>query len=78
MNPFRDLTPAERVDALAARGIMLYADAGTLRARCAPEARPLLHAAGPMLARHRRAILDHLQMLATAAALRPRSNTPHP
>lgn len=59
-SPLRSLTPAERVDQLAARGIMLYAVGLSLRARYAPESAALVEAARPALAKHRTAIVDYL------------------
>lgn len=63
MNGLRDLSAAERVDAFAARGIMLYAVGASLRARYAPESAPLLEAARPALAKHRVAIVGYLRSL---------------
>jgi len=61
MTDIRELSAAERVDALAARGVMLYLVGGSLRARCEPEVAPLLEAARPMLAKHRAGIVEWLR-----------------
>lgn len=59
------LSPAERLDALAARGVMLYlTEAGELHAKCEPCFAPLLYAALPAI-RHHKAALH--QALAEAA-----------
>lgn len=63
MNGLRDLTPAERVDGFAARGIMLYAVGASLRARYAPESAPFFEAARPALAKHRAAIVQYLRAI---------------
>ena len=55
------LTAGERIDALAERGVMLYADAnGDLRARCEPCFAHILDAAGPMICLHRAELLAYL------------------
>ena len=64
MTELRELSAAERVDALAARGVMLYLVGGSLRARCEPEVRALLDAARPALAMHRTALVAYLTALA--------------
>lgn len=61
MKVLRDLTPAERVDALAARGIQLYVVGDSLRVRCEPEVAPLLEAARPALTKHRADLVRWLQ-----------------
>lgn len=71
MTGLRDLTPAERVDGFAARGIMLYAVGVSLRARYAPESASLLEAARPALAKHRAAIVAYLRGLGEG---RPRAS----
>ena len=66
------LSPAQRVDALAARGIMLYVDAnGKLRARCEPCFAPLLSAALPMIAWNRKEIASYLLGSDTAKSRSP-------
>lgn len=71
MTGFRDLTPAERVDGFAARGIMLYAVGASLRARYAPESAALMESARPALAKHRIAIVAYLRGLGEG---RPRTS----
>ena len=59
------LSPAERIDALAERGIMLYlCGNGELRARCEPCFAGLLDAARPMLRHHRAALIAQLRFMA--------------
>jgi hypothetical protein len=54
------LSPAERIDALAARGIMLYlASSGELRAKCEPCFLPFLDAALPAIRLHKAALTAH-------------------
>jgi len=63
--PLRPLTPAERVAALADRGVVLYVEGRVLRARCdSTEARHLLENARPAIARHREALVAYLSDLA--------------
>lgn len=69
MTGLRALSPAERVAALAARGIQLYVDGQSLRARCEPEVAPLLEAARPTLAKHRADLVRWLQTLDARAGL---------
>lgn len=61
MTGLRTLSAADRVAALAERGIMLYVDGVSLRARCEPDVAPLLEAARPMLAKHRAEIVEWLR-----------------
>lgn len=60
----RQLSAAERVDALIARGVVLYVDGdGQLRARCEPCFAHVLDAAKPSIRRHRAAIIEYLNGL---------------
>lgn len=62
------MTPQERLDALAARGVQVYlGEHRDLRARCEPELAPVLAAALPAIRQHKDAIVEHL--LAATAAL---------
>ena len=59
------LSPAERLDALAARGVMLYLTAaGELRAKCEPCVAPLLYAALPAIRHHEAALHQALAEVA--------------
>jgi hypothetical protein len=61
------MTPAERLDALVAHGVMLYlSEGGALRARCEPCFAQVLDAAMPSIRQHRAALIAHL----TAVTLR--------
>ena len=58
------MTTAERVAALAERGIMLYlAPDGQLRARCEASVQHVLEAAGPILKQQRKQIIEYLHSL---------------
>lgn len=58
------LTPAERLDALAARGVTLYlAPSGELRARCEPCFARYLDAALPAIRFHKSGIVAELVAL---------------
>ena len=55
------MTPSERLDALVARGVMLYlGEDGALRARCEPCFAHVLDAAIPAIRQHRAALIEHL------------------
>jgi hypothetical protein len=61
------MTPDERLDALAARGVMLYLGSqGELRARCESCFAHVLDAARPMLIQHRAALVAHLKQADSA------------
>ena len=67
------LSPAGRLDALAARGVMLYlAPNDELRAKCEPCFAHVLDAALPALRQHKAAIVAHLLERLTF----PRSSVP--
>lgn len=72
------LSPASRLDALAARGVMIYlGESGELRAMCEPCFAHVLDAARPMLAQHRAALVAHLKH-ASCTADRESSAGPQP
>ena len=55
------LSAAERLDALVARGVMLYlGEDGALRARCESCFAHVLDAAIPAIRQHREALIAHL------------------
>ena len=55
------MTPAERLDGLAQRGVWLYlGETGELRARCEPCFAHVLDAAIPAIRQHRAALIAHL------------------
>lgn len=65
------LSAADRLDGLAARGVMLYCgERGELRARCEPCFAHILDAARPMIRWYRPAIMDYLREAGRAAATR--------
>jgi hypothetical protein len=64
----RELTAAERLDALAARGVMLYLGAkGELRAKCEPCFAHVLDAALPAIRRQKAALVAELLAMHTKA-----------
>ena len=63
--PLRLLSPADRLAAFAARGIMLYLNpTGDLRATCEPESALVLAAAVPSLKHHKPGLVAALQRMA--------------
>lgn len=61
MISLRQISAAERIDGLLARGVELYVDPkGQLRYRCEPCFRYVLEAAVPAIRLHRAAIVAHL------------------
>ena len=69
------LTARDRVDGLAALGLLLYLDdAGQLRAR---GPRLLLEAARPVLRQHKAAIVMHLRVVIAAASARAEGSPRH-
>ena len=63
------MTPADRIDHLAARGVELYLnEQGQLRARCEPQFAHVLDAARTVIAFHRTAIVAHLTAQAARRA----------